>query len=241
MVCMSSRSRLLCALVLVGWLAATAAPAAEASVSATGNISGTIYDDTGQPLEGGCAAVVYPSLQLSPVTGADGKYTITDLAPGTVSVAMADCGAFTFAYESYGDFPGYSLTEPYGDQVRVRSGRTTTGIDAQLERSAVLTGRVVDESGAPVPGVCVTAYLAGNAQVFASSPAFPANDDGWFRVPRVHPGDVKVQISNFPFCRTVPIVAEWYRNQSDFASAMVLTVTGGTATSLGKIRVTVAG
>lgn len=124
----------------------TQLPAVPASPG--GTISGTVTDSTTHAgISGVC--VYIPSLQIYPETqtGANGTYTITDLAPGGYTVTFL--GDYTC-----GSLGTYGYQQPSsGDAVTVSA---TTGATANMTLVAygALTG-TVSSGGLPVDGVCV--------------------------------------------------------------------------------------
>ncbi len=66
----------------------------------TGNLAGTVRDNTGAPVAGATIQVVSPSQQASTTTDAGGHFTILSLAPDTYTVNIAKAG-----YQST-SFPG---------------------------------------------------------------------------------------------------------------------------------------
>jgi TonB-linked SusC/RagA family outer membrane protein len=64
--------------------------AQEPGVAATGRITGTVSNETGQPLEGAQVTVV--NTAFGAVAGPDGRYTIVNIPPGTVQVRAQRIG-----------------------------------------------------------------------------------------------------------------------------------------------------
>ena len=104
--------RTLCLLPLLAVLAASPAPAQPAS----GTIKGTFTDNSGAIIPGAAVAVQGGGSQKSTLTGNDGGYTFSGLAPGPYTVTVT--------------FPGFT---PFSRSVAVAAGRT-----AQLPISLAL-------------------------------------------------------------------------------------------------------
>jgi hypothetical protein len=139
-------------------------PGINATMQPAGAISGTVLTASGFGLPGLCVeAFTTTSLAQSAVTGADGAYTITDLAAGNYTVL--------FIVQGCGQFGGYP-TQWYDNQlyvsgtaasVSVASGGTTGSInDTMLSLSGSIAGQVTDSSSAGLGGICVAAIGSGN-------------------------------------------------------------------------------
>ncbi len=115
------------------------------------------------------------------VTDGEGRYELTDVAPGRHTLAVSRPGAFT---------PGFSV------EVTVEPGRETTR-DIELPRTGA-AGRVVDEAGKPVAGAQVSlvpSRLAGfrTGEMGETLKAFgsltTADEEGRFRFEGLAPGE----------------------------------------------------
>jgi hypothetical protein len=82
------------------------------------------------------------------VTAADGKFVFEGLAPGTYRLSVSHDGYVTKSYGPEGEQEA-TLTLAAGQKMEVLIFR--------LQKCAVITGRVVDEDGDPVPGADVVA------------------------------------------------------------------------------------
>ena len=110
---MKNHSRLY-ALILIGWLAATAAWAQGSSI---GGIRGVVTDNSGAVVPAARVSITSGSNQKSAQTQADGSYLFTGLAPGQYTVHFT--------------YPGF---KPYEKAVSV-SGGSTVQVPIQLELS----------------------------------------------------------------------------------------------------------
>src|SRR5262245_60735212 len=77
--------RVVSAMIVAALVAAPLSPALAAEAGAKGAIKGTLVDSNGAPLQGYKVKVTDANglVYQSQVTGADGKYEIGDLPPGT--------------------------------------------------------------------------------------------------------------------------------------------------------------
>jgi hypothetical protein len=139
-------------------------PGINATMQLAGAISGTVLTASGLGLPGLCVqAFTTTSLAGQATTGADGAYTITDLAAGTYTVQ--------FIAQGCGQFGGYP-TQWYDNQllvggtpanVTVTSGITTGSInDTVLSLSGSISGQVTDSGGTGLGGICVVAIGSGS-------------------------------------------------------------------------------
>ncbi|MEM9292525.1 MAG: carboxypeptidase-like regulatory domain-containing protein [Acidobacteriota bacterium] len=125
-----------------------------------GEISGTVTDDAGQPVEGIEVSVFDSSLTLEPrsaTTDASGSYSIDLLYPDTYYLRFTDPTAM-LPEEFFDDAPSLELATPV-----VVADSAISGIDAVLDGpgsgpgGAAFAGVVTDaDSGAPISGVRVS-------------------------------------------------------------------------------------
>ena len=146
--------------VVVGLLALTLGVAvsgtpagAEAS---TGTLAGTVTDASGNTLQGVCVEL-YAEQYRTAVSDERGAYRFDDVPEGgDYLVAFNSCPEplAGHAAEFYDNAAGFSDATP----LSVRAGQAQTGIDAQLERAATISGTVTDEdTGATLESTCVLA------------------------------------------------------------------------------------
>ena len=86
---------------------------------------------------------------LGAVTDAEGRYRITDVAPGAYRVSVF-APAYSIEGERDPSTPGKTINLAEGDNVE--------GIDFALARGAVITGKVTDDKDRPVIAAPVNAY-----------------------------------------------------------------------------------
>ncbi|MDA1223069.1 MAG: carboxypeptidase-like regulatory domain-containing protein [Planctomycetota bacterium] len=103
-----------------------------------GRITGVLLDTEGRPLAGSQISV--PGREVIPVdTDAEGKFTLEDVRPGSVSLQATG--------DKHLPVEGYTL--------HVVAGATLTDVTLRAETGAVLAATVVDASGQPVSGAQV--------------------------------------------------------------------------------------
>jgi protocatechuate 3,4-dioxygenase beta subunit len=156
-----------------------------------GTISGRVVDaQSGAPLRRVMVRVSGANLREGRIvtTDADGRYQITGLPGGSFNLSASRPGYVDLSYGQRQPLePGKPLT--------LRAQQTLEHIDFALLRGAVVTGRVLDEFGEPLPDVSVTPMrlmYSGTgrrpAPVGSGRPG-TTNDIGEFRVYGLMPGD----------------------------------------------------
>lgn len=195
---MRARGRLVVVLVVTAALVVPVGPAAHA---ADGAITGRVTDaETGFPLAGICVSADSDSDYDSDLTDGAGFYRVGYLSPGAYAVRFYDCSYSGYLEEHYDDRPDSGSA----DAVEVRSGATTTGIDAGLTKGGTITGTVTDEgTGRPLPGICV--YADGiEIDQYESD---VSDEDGSYRLPGLRTGSYRVR---FYDCSDSGYLDEYY-------------------------------
>lgn len=147
----------------------------DAQLSRGGTISGIVAAN-GVPVEGVRVSVSGPGWG-SAMTGADGRYEVTGLSPGTYSV--------------YFSMPSGSPYFHGNAEAQVAGGETTT-LDHTPESGAIVRGRVtVAESGAPVAGATVTKHAFN----FSGTTTVTTDADGNFSIAPVEAGRYLLEVS----------------------------------------------
>ena len=162
-------------------------------------------------------------------TDNDGRFQIKKIAPGRYSFFATHAGYLTQQYQARGLSQGAILTLTPGQEVNQALFR--------LVRAAVVTGRIVDESGEPMAGLVVMAMRKLSAeekeefspqgkkvQVVGSS-ATVTDDRGEYRIFGLKPGEYYVKAGEsdaFPFSTNLQDdnISETVRNSlgSQFAA-----------------------
>jgi len=130
----------------------------DAALALGGAISGTVAGADGDPIGYACVDVVRPDGSWVAFGDAeDGSYRVGGLAAGDYLLRFEDCWYGEHAFEWYEDADS-RLT---ATAVSVDQGALVSGIDAQLQISAVITGAVAsDDPADPLESVCVRALDA---------------------------------------------------------------------------------
>jgi len=191
------------ALVLAGAFVAVATPLTSAGQDppAAGFILGRVIDgDSGQPLAGAVVTVpmpvrppvpgnpALPANRLQVLTADSGYFVLRDLPAGPYSLTATLAG---YAGGAYGrmrpDGPLRALV--------LNQGERRTDVEIRLWRLAVISGRVVDETGEPAVGVTVRAVRrvrAGMRTRWQPAETQTTDDRGLYRLSGLTPGDYLV-------------------------------------------------
>jgi hypothetical protein len=146
-----------------------------------------LFDRPPRVIRGGDPLPPSPPSILKTTTDPSGKYQFLDVEPGRYSLSAQKSG---YGRPEHG--PSASL-------ISVSAGETASGMKIELHPHAVITGRVVDEKGKPVPHVLVTPlqeqYIDGRKQLAPISGGGGGSDErGEFRLAGVWTGQVILQL-----------------------------------------------
>jgi hypothetical protein len=197
------------------------------------SISGTVRDQSGDPVEGICVSLE----NLDPDTGggwtggctdASGEYRAGDITPpGDYRVLFHDPQG-RFAAEYYDD-----TTDPASATVlTVARGAQVAGVDAVLAPGAALTGRVIDaRTHQPIEGVCMEAFAGRSGGRIPFQQQECSQADGHWRLWALPAGATTVHF--FYFDAQVEI---WAYNSTTQAKATVFELAAGMTTTLRDVR-----
>ncbi len=159
------------------------------------SLEGKLIDaSTGQPVRkanvvlmqvrsGGGGMMAGPPSSTAASSDSEGKFSFTKVEPGRYGLSAEKAGYVRQQYgRRAGQFgPGTNLT--------LEAGQKITNLEFRLMPQAVITGKVVDEDGEPVPhamiGVLRQIPLLKQPMVMMGA---PANDVGEFRIANLAPG-----------------------------------------------------
>jgi hypothetical protein len=119
------------------------------------------------------------------LTDGNGRYEIADLPAGRYTVSFSRAN---YVRASYGQRRPLGPGAP----IEIANGQTVTRIDAVLQRTGVVTGRILDEFGDPMTGVWVMPmrymFVNGERRMQPSGAGGMTNDVGEYRIHGLAPG-----------------------------------------------------
>ncbi len=211
-----------------GWMTAQAqAPAVNATAATlrSGNITGRVVTDDGQPLVKAQVQLVKRGAQRAERavahTDAEGNFTAPSLSAGV--------------YGAYVQMPGYTQADVIGGERNYRLGDYAT---LTLTKGGVITGRIQDEDGEPLVKAPVTALrmrtLTGNPlkESDAYSNRMLTDDRGVYRFYGLPAGIYQVSAVAAHGFQQREQLAIYYPSSPRAAAAEVTVQTGGEATGI---------
>ena len=135
-------------------------------------------------IDGSPGGVMNIQVSHTGTTDAEGRFAIAGIAPGKYRLSAEHSGFIATQYGSRG--PGKA-----GALLTLEAGQKSSDLAIRLTPHGVITGRVLDEEGDPVPGANVQAsrqvYAQGRKQMTRAGEA-STNDLGEYRVFGLPPG-----------------------------------------------------
>src|SRR5262245_520998 len=150
--------------------------------------------DSGQPLRKAQVRIFSPELRENRLAtaDADGKYEFKEVKAGRYTVS-ASKGSYVGL--SYGQTRAFEQGKP----LEILAGQTVEKVDFALPRGAIITGRVIDEFGEPLPDAMVSVQryqnIGGQRRLVPAGRPASTNDIGEFRLFAIPPGQYYLQAS----------------------------------------------
>ena len=214
-----------------------------------GRISGRVtLEGTNTPVAGARVILIPAARRTGPmgpppqaVTDQDGRYAFDRVAPGTYRLDIQKTG---FA-------PLTDMMAPSRPEViQVNAGQSADSVDRQLQKGAVIAGRILDPNGEPLPDarIMVLRRMPGGPSRLIPAPGQSqqqTNDLGEFRVSGLAPGEYYVaamprptamfggpggNVQSAPQATRTPrttIATTFYPGATDQAAAQPLSVAAG--------------
>jgi protocatechuate 3,4-dioxygenase beta subunit len=211
----------------------------DAALEEGAQIEGTVTNGSAEPIEGiqVCVADATAEWFDEPMwcsqTDAEGDYTIAGLRTGAYAVQFSgnscgELGCFQLNYvrEFYDDRANFKEADP----VSVGVGDTLTGIDAELEEGAEISGTVTDAGEAPIEGVQVCAQDAESGEGWWCN---QADGEGKYTVAGLPAGKYVVEFSGNSCgglgCFQLNYARQYWNGKDRFEEADVLDLSVGEA------------
>ena len=193
------------------------------SLGVSGSISGVVRGPAGAVRSNACiTAEDAAGIQHSGWSSITGFYRISGLGSQAYKVRFDPCGSGPGAPEWFQN----KANEVTANPVNVTAGSNTPGINAQFEQVGSINGVVTQTGGRRAQSVCVDLTdTAGNVVREAVSTSIT----GWYSIGGLHGGNYKMRFAD---CDPNAHEPEWWNNKESRASADVVAVTAGSATTV---------
>src|SRR5207249_9748984 len=155
-----------------------------------GRISGRVIADTGRPIKRARAFITAAELSggRGSLTDENGIFDFTELPAGRYTLTVSKSGFVSLSY-------GQRRPLQAGTPLQLGDGEQLKGLEFRLPRGGVISGRVFDEDGEPVPGAVIRVlryqYLQGDRRLTPAGTG-QTDDRGQYRVWGLMPGDYYV-------------------------------------------------
>ncbi|MGR0221074.1 carboxypeptidase regulatory-like domain-containing protein [Agromyces sp. ZXT2-6] len=162
---------------------------------------------------GGDGELAYRGRELA---GSDGTYRFDHLLAGSYTFAVVPRSSTPYAKEWWNDQP----REESADLIDVSAGNAVTGLDVQLDPGASISGKLLNETGEPIPTEDVGLYEVaadGDRRVATAV----SNSTGAFQFTRVPRGDYVVRTA---VSEQTWYADEWWNDSVERATAEVIHV-----------------
>jgi protocatechuate 3,4-dioxygenase beta subunit len=167
------------------------APKPAGSATVRGHV---VAADTGQPLRKAQVRIMSPEIRENRLasTDVDGKYEFKEVVPGRYTVSASKGSYVALQYGQLRPF------EP-GKPLEILATQTVEKVDFALPRGGIITGRVIDEFGEPLPDTMVAAQryqnVNGLRRLVPAGRTAMTNDVGEFRIFAIPPGQYYLSAS----------------------------------------------
>ena len=133
----------------------------DAALAPGAAITGVVTDEAAAPISSMCVQAYTPEggHRAFSHTSVTGYYRLAGLRPGDYKVNFSSCNSWgsqspSYAHEWWDD----RATLGTADAISAGAGTTVENVNATLAPGGTITGRVTDDGGAALSGVCMTAY-----------------------------------------------------------------------------------
>ncbi|MGC1648210.1 MAG: carboxypeptidase-like regulatory domain-containing protein [Candidatus Sulfotelmatobacter sp.] len=184
-------------LAMVPFAAAQTTTAPQATLPNADRVAGTVVSKTdGHPLARARVTLrdTKDSRKFeSQVTAEDGKFEFHGVPPGKYSLTGAKRGFITAAYDQHDQFSTAIVTG---------AGIDTDALVLRLAPAAMISGKILDESGEPVRHASVTLYYrdhSSGVDEIHQSHGGQTDDQGEYEIPSLMPGTYFLSASAKPW------------------------------------------
>jgi uncharacterized surface anchored protein len=203
-------------------------PLTQGRMAASGSVEGTVLDaETDQPLQN--AEVALMSVNSAPqkiTVDPQGRFRFEAVKPGHYDLVPTKAG-YVFWLKSSGTFDQIGRSITVSD-----SGKDLKAVELRLARTAVISGRVLDVAGSPLPKsqVSLKRQIYGEDGILtlvAATNLTTTDDRGEYRIPNVAPAEYRLVFGGPPFSSGKLAITTYYRGATDsFAAEPVIVKPG---------------
>ena len=215
------------AALLAGSSGAAVAPVSAAAASRL--VTGVVTDDAGRPLSGVVVAAQavgeggLPAAAGSDSTDALGRYDIAIDTSASIKVLFDPIEQYPTLSREYWDDASYYNQAPV---VLFGSNGVAPEIDAVLDESGAITGRITDDLGRPLGSVVVDGHTF-DGRFWTTTPSYITDAAGRYVIPGVRKGRYRVLANSDD-----RVVADtWFAGATTRDEAVDLEVTAGDTTT----------
>src|ERR1700736_2123570 len=141
------------------------------------------------------SSVEDPNRTVSAITSADGHFAMKDIEPGSYRLSVTRLGFVTGGY-------GQRKPEAPGAVLTLHAGQDLKDLQFRLISAGVISGKIYDDDGEPLPGVMVNAsrqvYSQGK-RTGETTTSVSTNDLGEYRLYGLSPGRYSVSCAYPPW------------------------------------------
>jgi protocatechuate 3,4-dioxygenase beta subunit len=177
--------------------------ATQPNVKGTAVLRGRVTNTDGRPLRRvqlRLSGDVIPEGRTASTNGL-GRFEIAELPAGRFSLNASRAGYLQMSY-------GQSRPGEPGRPIELADAQTVENVDIVLPRTALISGRIVDEAGEPLAGATVMPlqmrFFNGKRRLLPVRGMVNSDDTGQYRISGLEPGEYYVQASSRETWETDP-------------------------------------
>jgi len=201
----------------------------------SGAISGTVIDANLNPINGITVSIYDNNWNYygDDSTDSDGNYTVSGLSAGSYKVNV-DTYDTNYVPQWYNN----QLDSYSADFVKVIDDQTSPNINFQLQMGGSVSGKVTDETGAPIQDVNIEIRDDDYNYYWGDT-----DSEGTYTISGIAEGDYKVHFSasNVNEYQDTSYVSQWYNNKSSYDAGDSVAVKSEETTSKIDAKLTTGG